>query len=468
VFLKAIKKNTQEAFQALAPTVTDTDIKIHYFGKKIDKIGRDSGASPEEFSKDLRTEFKRVGGNEEALEKGEQRQITKLNEAAENLKEKAGRVGEKGEETLAKRQPVATEETRLEKRTAEEKELAERVSKKPVEEFTKEKPVTKAQKRQREEVNTVKNEIRKAENKVAEIKNIRTETPPVSKEGKANLEIAEKNAQRQLESLKQDFKDIKETIEAKKPKPPSDADTEVYLQRHLAELKEMAEKPGGETDRRYQVMFERDQKYIDRAQKLIESGELPPPKYIDTYVKILDHYDTSYKKMLGETQKALRDLEKPKTIEQKAAKKRLEKLEKDLLKNKDINNSKQLIQKQKNFIKEKFRGPGRTFFKKYLQDLKVQSKNLRKSFFEYNKEMGGQEAKINRIGQEAMRQEVKALVEKPTETNIRRFAEKVGLDPVEVKEAVETGEKLSKEVEAGVKKGLPFEKILSKLKKIFT
>lgn len=37
VFLKAIKKNTQEAFQALAPTVTDTDIKIHYFGKKIDK-----------------------------------------------------------------------------------------------------------------------------------------------------------------------------------------------------------------------------------------------------------------------------------------------------------------------------------------------------------------------------------------------------------------------------------------------
>ncbi|NGX57251.1 MAG: hypothetical protein K940chlam3_00137 [Chlamydiae bacterium] len=425
--------------------------------KKIDTIGQKSGATPEEFSKDLRTEFKRVGGSEEALEKGEQRQITKLNEAAENLKEKAGRVEEKAEKTLAKRQPVAAEEPALEKKTAKEKALAEKVAEKPVEEFTKERPRTKEQKRRRDRLKTIQSDIRDAERKLNKIDRIKAEKPPESKKGKENLQLAEEATTRRLDGLKESLDTVREEIKGERKIQPEKAISE-GIQKHLAELEEAAAKPGGATDKKYQQMFERDQKYIDQAQDLIKSGDLPSPRYIDAYTKILEKYDNAYKNMLKETQGALDSIEKPKTKEQRAGKKRLEKLKKDLLKNKDINNSKQLKQGQKNFIKEKFRGPGRTFFKKYLKDLQVQSKNLKKNFFEYNKELGETQTRVDRIGRENVQKEIQTLAKKPTDVNVKRFAEKLGLETTDAREALDVGKDISEKIADEVKKGTPWEK----------
>ena len=427
---------------------------------KIASAGAQSGRSPQEFSERVAQEYAKEGGNREALNLGDEREVAKLDDAIEKVQQEAGKAEKTAGDILREKDLSATEAERpaLEREIEQEKEIARKVSQKPFEKIVEPPKPTKKEQAIIDERENLQKQLKKAQDQLVELQQIRTEAPPKSKEGKANLEIAERSAKGVIEKGEEKIKELNKRLKDLKPKPqeaPTEKETQKSIVRHLDELVEASKNPGGKTDEYYQKSFERDEKHIDEALELLKSGELPPPEYVHFSTEILEKYHDAYSNLLKDTEAAIEKLKGAKDKDSVATRKELKKLEADLKKNSRINESKRLVRNQKRLIREKFKGPGKTFFKKYLQDLKANSKMLEKDFFKAKEALSQPDVKIRELGMEKLRSLTEKVARDPTEKNAKEFAEKTGIAEEEVRAAETRAKNEAKKFINEIKEGKP-------------
>jgi len=405
--------------------------------QKILNSATKSKLPAEEFANRLKTEFENQGFTAKQLQ-------AKDPQAMDALERTAFKIGEPTEKTIEERTEVPPETERLEERTQKEKAVAERISQEPVEKIL-EKRMTKAEKVANKKLEALENKKEKLENDLDLLENSRKKGSAY--EGAKKLlrnQIEENN--RDIENVRAEAEEARAIAKSKRAPPPTEAETQALIKKHITQLEEAAAHPRKASSKELNALFERDQKYIEEAERLADKDTLPSPKKFDTYLKILDAYNRSYKALLKNSKNQLKKLGKP-TKENAKELKKLKNLTNLLERNIKINEAKQKLHSPKNYIREVARGKGRTFLKKYLKDLGIRAKEFKKNFFEAKKELSEKEAKTAEVGNKALSEAIKNVVKNPTEKNVEALTATGEMTKPEVNEAQQKAQKIVEKAE---------------------
>lgn len=368
---------------------------------------------------------------------------------------------------------------------SEARKTAEVLAERPVEETFEsekkkeeksEKPLTKKESEKREsakkEAQDLTDKIESIEGDIAYLS--QKAADPKAKDTKA-LEGAIKLKNQERQELINERDALKRRAEGK-AEPFTEEGLEEPIRKHMAELKVFAEEPESHTAKEWEEMYKRDQKYIDEFDKLATKEQLPPAKYKDRIIKILETYQKAYKNHndflrseIGRIEKEMEGLSK-RTKRYKDLAPQLAQLKRHhtlLAKNFLINQSKIALQKDKLAQLYQLKKPGSALVKQHLKNLRKDIVDIQRDFIKQKRELDALDKKTEKAAKEQL-EHVDKLVEdyvkKPSEPKLENLIEEAGLSKQEVSEAKAQGKEIAKELEKTIKEKGSLKEFLDKLK----
>lgn len=409
---------------------------------------------------------KTSGADFEKIAAGDASEINKLNRS---ITKEVPKVGEKVAETekqfFNKKEALKQRETfgaKLPESPFEEyfameqREAAKLASKKP-ETLAKEAELTAR-------VRPLENE------KFAELQNQKSQLKELQSSRKGlqgnALERAESSIalkERQVQKTLEDLKDLQYELKYFR-KRPTEAEIDTQIKKSADEFVKEAKNPTEAGQKKIQETLENDQKYIERAEKLTERGELPGEIRPDTHIKMKQKYLDGYNAMIKELREAnqalkgSRNAESLKTISDN--RKSIDYLQGRQRRLKaDITNQTDKLKAMK-----AIEGPSGAFYRQQLKGLRQDVQQFQKDFFRQAKHIKTTgELKTGKVAQKEINELgtlANEIRKNPTPEKLEKLAEKAGIPKEQVKSAIDESKSIIKE---GAEKGVPEKDLLSKI-----
>lgn len=370
----------------------------------------------------------------------------------------------KSKEVFQQRVPKDTELRQSPAETS--RALAER----PIEEYlvdeakkeeAKSKPLTPRQEASRQvyrdTANEIKGELESINNRIAEVQ-ARIDDPNTTKGARAFHNGSKQRLLNEREKLQRKYEDASDIAEKGKARFRED-ELVKNVQDRINRLVEESKNPFSEGARKTQEDFAKDQKYIERYEQIANAGKIPPAKYVDTNIKILDAYNKGYRELLSKIDELKSQAKTPKERND------LKALEKTIQDNIKINEAKSNLQKDKRASLEALKGAKGSLVKQNLKGLKPNLKSLQKNFVTVQKRLSDIETKTQKAAEAkySSKEGLKKLYNLLENGSKEEILKETGLNEQEYQEAKSQGEKLREEVE----KELNEEKVNESNKKEF-
>lgn len=245
------------------------------------------------------------------------------------------------------------------------------------------------------------------------------------------------------------------------------------IEKHMDELEKAAADPEGVTAEEWKAMFARDQKHVDDFAKILEKGELPPPKSKDRYIKTLEVYQKAYDVMLDQLHKGIKERQETyeklnkRTKQAKALKNEIDHMQRKLdilAQNRKINESKIGKQKDKLATLYELNKPGSAMTKQILKGMRKDIVDLQKEFIKHKTELDKFEKKTEKAAKSVIKETAKLLKEYQ-KTGNKNLLEKIAEENNIPTEAMHKAEAQTKEeakaIADHVKKGTDKAKAVS-------
>jgi len=380
----------------------------------------------------VKAKFEEAGGSTEGLKAGKKEDVSLLDRTITDMTKEMTPEAKKTQETAFTTEMQDISPEALERREVERKAYAEKIAKEPVEEYTNKPKMTKLeegffkQKKSTEAgISSLKDQISRYQSELDRMEN--TKASKQRTQSKNILEKLVEQRKSDLQKAETELKRINENIKRAAPKRKSlteierekvIADREKNLVQHMKELQEISENPKGETAKQWAERFKKDQKYVEITKENMKRGELPSPEHIGENIKILNRYFDEYQalnKLVHERLKTAKGKEKL----------NLQRLQKNIKKNAEINRAKKQLFERYRTVKEAVKKP---FIAKQLQEMGVNLGRHERVIFEAKKVLGDIETKTKQAWEKYQKN--------PTRENLIDAAEKNGMNGEKTAETV--------------------------------
>ncbi len=419
-------------------------------GEKIEK----SRANPEDFVQNVKQRL--VSQNQDP--KNPSLLTRAINDVSKEYS-KAGDVFEKTEKARVGKEQL--EETR-----AEKKELAKQIRKEPIEKILEPEKLSKKVIEAQKEVDATETKIEQQNKNIESLeRNIEKAKPSDQKTRERAVGLAKEEIGR-LEKQAVTQKAVLKSREKPKTIPQTQVELATAIEKHNKQLVEISKDPLGTLADSWKKMFSEDQKYQNRLEEALKRGELPEPKHLDSHIRPLLPYLKSYKELLKNVQRQIKELQNAKGTESAKSRKELGALEKNLNTNIRINEAKQKLHKRKLYVRQLARGKGRAYLKQLVKNLGTTAKEFKKDFIKTKELLDSSTAKTVKVSQKALKKSIEQVSKNPTKQNIEKLSIDSGLSKEEITEVNKKGQELAKEAKQSIEKGEPFDKFLKKIKDI--
>lgn len=306
------------------------------------------------------------------------------------------------------------------------------------------------------------------------LKGTRKELMKAVGEDKARLDTLKKFYEHKIERSRELIKDLEYEKKYARPRP-TEEQIQAKIDEALTRFEEQAKNPTPEGQEKIQKDIKADQKYIERAEKLVARGELPGEIRPDTHIKMKKAYADRYKAAIQEQKQILREMKGAKDAESIKAKAQVNKFIETLENRVKRLESDIVNQTDKIKAMNAIRPPSGAFYREQLKSLKKDIIDFQHDFFKAKtKPETAGEIKTQKAVKDKFpkfEREVKAgeeFAKNPTIEEAERIAKENGKKPSQGKEAVESvkemKEELSKNKDA-IEKGKNPSKVIGKLSK---
>jgi hypothetical protein len=247
--------------------------------------------------------------------------------------------------------------------------------------------------------------------------------------------------ERQIQKTIEELKDLQYELKYFR-KRPTEAEIEAQVRKSGEEIIAEVKNPTPEGQKGIQRQLKSDQEYLDRADKLLQRGELPGEIRPDTHIKMKQKYLDGYNAMISELKEAnralrgARDAESLKTISDN--KRAIEQLQNRTRRLKsDI-----VTQTDKLKAMKAIEGPSGAFYRQQIKSLRKDVAEFQKDFFrnKQGKPETISEAITEKVASSKFKESEKLgeeLGKKPTKENLQKGSEITGEKPAELKEDVD-------------------------------
>ena len=242
------------------------------------------------------------------------------------------------------------------------------------------------------------------------------------------------------------------------------------IEKHMDELDKAAADPEGTTAQEWKAMFARDQKHVNDFAKILEKGELPPPKSKDRYIKTLEVYQKAYDSMIDQMHKGIKERQETydslnkRTKQAKALKNEIDHLQRKLdilAQNSKINESKIGKQKDKLSTLYELNKPGSAMTKQILKGMRKDIVDLQKEFIKHKTELDKFEKKTEKTAKGKLKESAKLLKEYQETGNkniLDKIAEENNVPVEEMRKFEEQTKADAKGIADHIAKGKPQDK----------
>lgn len=316
--------------------------------------------------------------------------------------------------------------------------------------------------KQKEIIETNQPKITKLEKDIAADKADLRQMQLSRKEHSGNaLERIESNILHKERSIQKKMDELKDLQYEMKyfRKRPTEAEIDLAVKKSAEAIVEEARNPTAEGQKAIERQLELDKKYIEKAQKLIERGELPGDLYPDTHIKMKQKYLDGYQAMIRELQQEIRSLKNAKDAAslQKIAQnktaieqlqKRAKRLESDIVNHKDKLKAVRALE-----------GPSGAFYKNQMKGMHQDLAQFKHDFFKYHKDKTVKQQITEKTAEPAIKETGKKFeeakkaaqkaAENPTKENVKEVADKTGTSEKSVAEVFEEVHKATEKAEQG-------------------
>jgi hypothetical protein len=290
-------------------------------------------------------------------------------------------------------------------------------------------------------------------------------------EGKARIESNLEGYKKRIDRKLEELKDLRYELKNGRPRP-TEAQLEIDAQKAADKIVSEVRNPTPENMKAFEKQLEMDQRFLERAQKIKERGELAKDFKPDEHIRIMEKYQKAYDAMVlklkDEIQslKGARDAESLKKIaDNREAIKRLEQRQKRHKGN--ITN-----QKDKIIALKSIEGPSGALYKNQIRRTQNDLAEFQKDFAQFKKsaetkaEIGTQhkaQKAVQESGKEFERMEKagEKVGKNPTKENIQEAAKETGIEPEKIKKETEDLGDLIKKNAEKVKDGTATQKDIS-------
>ncbi len=269
-------------------------------------------------------------------------------------------------------------------------------------------------------------------------------------EAKARVEALFQDKQKAVQKTVKDLKDIQYELKYFR-KRQTQEEISHQIEKAAAEFKKEAANPTQEGQKKIARSLELDKEYLQRAEKILNRGELPGEISLDTHIQMKKKYADAYREIVKQNHDALKDLRGAKDAE---SLKKISNIRKEngLLESRlkrldaDIVNQTDKIKAMRGI-----EPPSGAFYRQQLKSLRNDLEMFKKDFFQARKANRPQELKTQKVTKEAFR-EVKELGDrlkaKPTMADAEKLAEKAGIPKEEFHKTKVEMEKIARDKSA--------------------
>ena len=287
-----------------------------------------------------------------------------------------------------------------------------------------------------------------------ELKKMQKALKEASPEARERITSLEGFQSKKVEKLLENLKDVQYEMKYGRPRP-SEAEIDAQIEKSVAKFKEGIEKPTEKSQKDLKSQLELDKKYLDRASKLVERGELPGEIRPDTFLKMKQKYLEGYKSAIqqarneiselkgGRDAHSLRKMENNKELIQRLSE-RINRLKADVVNQTDNIKAMRALEK-----------PSGAFYKQQIRSLKKDAALFEHDLFKQKRVKGPGELKSHRTFEKAKGDIAKGkeVVEHPTKENIKEAAKEAGKGETEFTRALEKVHEEVNEIKGKVKSG---------------
>jgi hypothetical protein len=408
--------------------------------KETEAVAKKTGKPPETVIKEA---MKEVGVTEEQIIKGDENAIRSLKEKITEIPESASKV-------------KTTPKTIFNKKAAlkEREVFGSKLAESPLEaHYDIEARNAKKEAGKGPEVRARESEIRNRlapeekklfedlRTKQEQLKRIEKERmASTDPEAMARLKTHYEYQLRDIEKTSERLKDIQYEMKHGRVRP-SEAEIDAQIKKSIDAYEEGIKNPTESTPKDMKRQLDLDQQYLDRAQKILDRGELPGEIRPDTFIKMKDKYLKAYKAAIKEakdtvqTLKGERDAASLRKVREKqdlidTLSGRVKRLEADIVNQSDKLKSLGALNK-----------PSGAFYKNQLKSLKKDQALFKHDLFEHKMVKNPVEAKADAIFKERADSLKKGeeIVKEPSKENIKEASEKTGIPEKDITEHLEKG-----------------------------
>jgi len=244
----------------------------------------------------------------------------------------------------------------------------------------------------------------------------------------------------ELEDLKYELRHFR--------KRPTEAEIDSAIKKSGESFLQEARNPTADGLKKAQRQLDLDKQYIEKAQKILNRGELPGEIRPDTHIKMKQKYLEGYNSLINTIKEEVKSLKMAKDAdslrrlsENREAINHLENRSKRL--KSDIVNQTDKIKTMRGL-----EGPSGAFYKHQLKDLRKDVAQFQNDFFKHVKERSIKQQITSKTGETSIKESGKEFEKaiklgedfgkNPTKENIQKIADETGIKPEQIKK--ETGE----------------------------
>lgn len=401
--------------------------KLRAVGRTVRKAEQAAASTGRKVEQVLAEAQSKSGANLEKAAAGDAAEINKL---SRSITKEAPKVAEKVKET-----PKTVFNAK--QAAKERKVFGERLPQSPLDVYLKpEKPVAHTAETLAKQEGVIKELTPKQDalfeslnRQKDDLRKLQFDLNRASPEGKPRVQALFKDKQQAIQKTVKDLKDIQYEMKYFR-KRLTDEEIASQIEKSAAEFRKEAGSPTKEGQQKISRQLDLDKQYLERAEKILNRGELPGEISPDTHIKMKKKYADGYREIIKQNKDAMADLKGAKDAEslKKIAnirkengflETRLKRLDADIVNQTDKIKAMRGIEP-----------PSGAFYRQQLKSLRNDLDLFKKDFFEARRANRPQELKTQKAGREAFK-EIKELGErlkdKPTLEDAQKLAEKAGI-----------------------------------------
>jgi hypothetical protein len=291
-------------------------------------------------------------------------------------------------------------------------------------------------------------------NQKEQLTNIEKEIKRASPENQERIRVLRDFQSKKVNETLEELKNVQYEMKYGRARP-SEAEIDAQIQKSIKEFEEGILNPTEKTEKAIQRQLELDKKYLDRASKLIDRGELPGEIRPDTFLKMKQKYLEGYKAAIQKAKADIAELKgetdavslKKIADDQELVRRlsdRIKRLQADIVNQTDNIKAMRALEK-----------PSGAFYKQQLKSLKKDAALFKDDLFKQKRIKAPGELKTGKVFKEqaAEIEKGRKLIEEPTKENIKEAAKEAGKNESEFSKALDQIKEEVKQTKEKVENG---------------